>query len=104
MPNAEILSKLEPQLIADAWLYPSDGGGRQHPISPGWGCPCFPQDGTSSSGWDAWPLLGSEPMQPGERRRLGFVFVSGDEAVKVISSAGRFLLWEFRYIGEAEVI
>lgn len=100
MPTAETLSKLEPELIADVWLYPSDAGGRSHAVHPGWGCPCF----ANEEGWDGWPLLGSDFMQPGERRRLGFVFLSGEEAAKAIKTAGRFLLWEGRYIGEAKVV
>jgi hypothetical protein len=49
------------------------------------------------------PLLESE-MMPGERRRLGFIFLSGAGAVLALRPGGRFYLWEGRIIGEAEII
>jgi len=55
-------------------------------------------------GWDALPLLRDEALHPGEARRLGFVFLSGQEAVDAIKEAGRFYLWEGRFIGEATVV
>jgi hypothetical protein len=55
-------------------------------------------------GYDGWPLLGDRPLRPGEQRRLGFVFGSGAEAASVLRNAGRFFLWEGRFIGEARVV
>lgn len=52
---------------------------------------------------DAWPLLDC-PFAPGERRRLGFVFLGGEEAASTFRNAGKFYLWEGRFIGEATVI
>jgi len=43
-------------------------------------------------------------MSPGEIRRLGFVFLSGDEAASQLRQAGHFYLWEGGFIGEATVI
>jgi hypothetical protein len=43
-------------------------------------------------------------MIPGERRRLGFVFLSGATAVLALRSCERFYLWEGRFIGEAEIV
>jgi hypothetical protein len=39
-----------------------------------------PKTRAANSGWDGFPLLASE-MVPGEKRRLGFIFLSGAEAV-----------------------
>jgi hypothetical protein len=40
-------------------------------------------------------------LAPGDRRRFGFVFVSGDEAANVLREEGAFYLWEGGFIGEA---
>ncbi|MGB6451747.1 MAG: hypothetical protein WBE92_13425 [Steroidobacteraceae bacterium] len=45
----------------------------------------------------------SGPMAPGERRQLGFVFLSGEEAAAQLRRSGRFFLWEGRFIGEGIV-
>lgn len=42
-------------------------------------------------------------MLAGEHRRVGFVFLSGEEAAAALRKAGRFFLWEGRCIGEAVV-
>lgn len=55
------------------------------------------------TGYDGWPLLGDTPIEPGEQRRLGFVFLSGEEAAGIMRDAGTFYLWEGRFIGEARV-
>jgi hypothetical protein len=55
-------------------------------------------------GWDAFPLLGEEPLLPGGQRPLGFHFVTGDEAGAIMRKAGLFYLWEGRFIGEATVL
>jgi hypothetical protein len=55
-------------------------------------------------GYDGWPLLGDKPMTAGEHRRVGFVFLSGEEAATAFRKAGRFFLWEGRCIGEAVVV
>ena len=57
----------------------------------------------NQAGWDAWPLL-EEPLEPGDRRRLGLVFLSGEETADVFRRTGRFYLWEGRFIGEAVVV
>ena len=51
-----------------------------------------------------WPLLGDTPIEPGERRRLGFVFLSGEEAAVIMRQAGTFYLWEGGFVGEAKVV
>ena len=60
--------------------------------------------GEPLEGWDALLLLRDQPLNPGETRRLGFVFLSGQEAVKPLRAAGRFYLWDGRFIGEAVVV
>lgn len=69
----------------------------------GHGCACFANKDTSQGGWDARPLIGDEEMQPGEIRTVGFTFLSGEQAAVEMRKAGRFYLWEGRFIGEAEV-
>jgi hypothetical protein len=91
-----------PDLTADLYLYPTDAGGRKSAIALGWGCPCS-KDKALVEGWDCYPLLHSE-MMPGERRTLGFVFLSGAEATSALIANDRFYLWEGSFIGEAKII
>jgi len=50
-------------------------------------------------GRDSRLLLNGEPLQLGQTRRIGFVFLSPDSAA-IFKSAGKYL-WEGRIIGEA---
>jgi len=43
-------------------------------------------------------------MQPGERRRVGFVFLMGETAARIIQNARKFSLWEGSFVGEAIVV
>jgi hypothetical protein len=45
-----------------------------------------------------------EELKPGDQRRLGFVFLSGEEAASELRKASTFYLWEGRFIGEAVVV
>lgn len=101
--RAEALRAMSPQLIADVTLYPTAEGGKTLAAQPGWGCPCAVSKSSPLICWDAWPLL-EEPLAPGDRRRVGFVFLSGEEAADILRKAGRFYLWEGRFIGEAVVV
>jgi hypothetical protein len=103
MPSAESLRAKSPQLIADVKLYPTDEGGRKSAAQPGWGCPCCCSKSPMIDCYDGWPLL-EEPLAPGDHRRLGFVFLSGQEAADVFRRAGSFYLWEGRIVGEAVVV
>jgi hypothetical protein len=98
----ERLARGLPDLTADLYLYPTEAGGKGFPIALGWGCPCS-GDTKLLEGWDGYPLLESD-MMPGERRRLGFVFLSGERAVNALRSHERFYLWEGRCIGEATIV
>jgi hypothetical protein len=104
MPSAKTLWTLTPQLIADVTLYSTSLGGRKSPAPPGWGCPCCCSKSSPIVGYDGWPLLEDPPLAPGDQRRLGFVFLSGNEAIEVFRKAGKFFLWERGFIGEAIVV
>ena len=103
MTRADALRSMQPQLVADVVLYPTEQGGRPTAAYPGWGCPCVVSKTLPLVGYDGWPLLGDEPINPGESRRLGFVFLA-PEGLEAISRAGSFYLWEGRFIGEATVV
>ena len=94
----------EPELTADVTLVRTEDGGRQGPVMPGYGCLVTISQNEPFEGWDALLLLRDEPLQPGETRRLGFVFLSGQKAVEALRTAGRFFLWEGTFIGEAVVV
>ena len=49
-------------------------------------------------------LLGEPPLALGESRRVGFVFLSGKEAVDALTAAGKFYLWENGLFGEATAL
>ena len=92
----------KPDLVADLYLYPTKAGGKTKPIQLGYGCPCSASKDTSEA-WDGYPLLNGE-MMPGERRQVGFVFLSGLDAVDALASGDSFYLWEGRFIGEARIV
>jgi len=91
-----------PDLVVELFLYPTTDGGRKSAINMVWGCPCSAQK-TLEDGWDGYPLLDRE-LAPGEHRRVGFVFLSGQTAVAALKPHSRFYLWEGRFIGEAEIV
>jgi hypothetical protein len=102
--RAEALKRLQPNLIVDLHLYATADGGRNQPIPPGWGCPCFADRQQTADGWDGSPILGDEWMHPGETRRVGYFFLSGDEAAAALSQKPAFYLRENRIIGEARIV
>lgn len=104
MPGPDQLRGASAQLTADLILYPSSEGGRTLTALPGWGCPCAISKSQPIVAYDEWPLLGDTTLEPGARRRLGFVFLSGEEAAQIMIKAGKFYLWEGRFIGEAVVV
>jgi hypothetical protein len=101
--RAEALRTMSPHLIADVTMYPTPNGGKKLVAQPGWGCPCTVSQSSQPNGYDAWPLL-EEPLAPGDRRRLGFVFLSGEEAADIFRKAGIFYLWEGRFVGGTVVV
>lgn len=93
----------EPQLVATVSLYPTADGGRREPMMPGFLFPVTVGNTTPLHVWDALPLLRDKPFAPGETRRIGLVFLSGQEAATELRRAGKFYLWDGRFIGEAIV-
>lgn len=91
-------------LVADVTLYATSEGGKKIAMRPGFGCPCFASKSEPLGGFDGWPKLEDTPMEPGEKRRLEFFFLSGEVAAEAFRNAGKFYLWEGRFIGEAEVV
>jgi hypothetical protein len=107
------MRELTPSFVADLVLYATEDGGRKQPAYLGFCCPCFLQKielktgseglATNPPAYSACPLLGDEPMQPGESRRVGFVTLS-PESAEALASSGRFYLWDGHFIGEAQVV
>jgi len=85
-------------------MYETADGGRATPAAPGWGCPVMVSNVEPLVGFGALLLLRDQALEPGQCRRLGFVFLSPQEAIAAIEEAGRFYLWEGRFIGEAVVV
>jgi hypothetical protein len=102
MSRADMLRAAKADFVVDLTLY----GTAKHPIMLGWGCPCTTQseEGSGWVGYDGWPLLLQGPMSPGESRRVGYVFLSGQQAVNYLRSAEKFYLLEGRIIGEAKIV
>jgi hypothetical protein len=96
------LSENDADVVVDLYLYPEANGGKTKPVAIGWGCPCS-KDKSFAEGWDGYPLLDSE-MTPGERRRVGFVFLSGRDAVEALATYDLFYLWEGKFIGEGRIV
>ena len=106
MTRIDKLRSAKPELIVDLTLYSSECSKRKVPIGLGWGCPCSiaRTNDKKMMAWDGWPLLDSE-MSPGETRRVGYVFLSGEESVRhLLSGGGTFYLWEAGLIGEAKIV
>jgi hypothetical protein len=106
MTRAEFLETAKPDLVVNLKLYATEFGGKKVPIGLGWGSPCTVQSeqGAGWVGYDGWLLLLEGPMSPGESRRVGYVFTSGQEVVEYLRSADKFYVWEGRIIGEAKIV
>lgn len=100
----EFLATVAPHLTARVSLYPECEDGKIYPISLGWGCPCFVEKNKNLLAHDGYPLLGEATMSAGETRELGYWFMLGEEAAIKFRTAGRFFLWEGRFVGEAIVL
>jgi len=92
-----------PDPTAEAYLYPTEDGGRKLPVRLGWGCPCSSKNKAPVEGWTGHPLLQGE-MMPGERWTLGFAFLMGADATSALTAHDKFYLWEAGVIGEANII
>jgi len=106
MANIEYLRGCKPDLIVDLTLWPTEKGGRKSAIRLGYGSPCTVQRerGDEWICWDGWPLLGDTELAPGQSCRVGYTFMSGQQAVEALSVNGKFYLWEGHLIGEAQIV
>ncbi len=102
--RAATINAKKPDLTAEVFLYPIEDGGRRSAIQPGYGCPCFSHKDKRESGWDGWMQLGDREFAPGETRKVGFCFLSGEKAVRALEISDVFYLWEGKIIGEATII
>lgn len=103
MTRDELLESNAPDLIAEVFLYSAEEGGRTIPAFHGWGCPLMISKVKPLVGYDAWPLLGDTSLLPGTVSRLGFVF-SNKDGIEIMKAAGKFFLFEGRFIGEATIV
>ena len=110
--RAEMVMSRPPDLVAEVVLYTTELGGASLTKLPGWGCMCCEskdsfitgEDGKKYRfGYDGWPQL-TEPMGPGEQRRLGFVFLLSEESAEALRKVRKFYLWEGKFIGEAVIV
>lgn len=92
-----------PDLVADVYLYSATEGGKVDPVRQGYFPPCFPEKDRASGGWDARMQLGDIVFEPGTTRRIGFVFL-WLESLEQAKKAGKFYLWDCRFIGEAKIV
>jgi hypothetical protein len=104
MGRIELQRTAEPQLTADVTMYSTEQGGKDRPALPGYGCPCIISQKEPLEAWDGILLLRDQALLPGDIRRLGFVFLSGEEAAHDLRQAGRFYLWDGGFVGEAIVV
>ena len=105
MSRLAFLKSATPHLIADVRMYATENNGRKTSAVLGWGVPCIVSLAEPLTGWDAWPIFDDgRPLAPGESRRVGFHFLSGDEPARIMREAGHFYLWEGRVVGEAVVV
>lgn len=100
MSIVDFINGATPHLIADIRLYSSEEGGRTQPILPGFRCIGMCSQSPPRVGHDVLPLL-FQPLAPGETRRIGFALLSPEDAIPSFTAAGRFYLWDGRFIGEA---
>lgn len=92
----------EPDLIADVTFYTAEAGGKTAPVASGYGCPCKVSKTGPMPGWDARLIFDGPPIVPGQKRRVGFAFLTR-EGAQTIASAHHFFLWDGRFVGEATV-
>ncbi len=97
--RAQHFKAMRPQSIAELTLFPREQSTRKTAVQPGWGCLCFRSRTAPANGWDGHPNL-DEPLELGSTRVVGFIFLSGEEAVQALSARPSFFLWERGFIGE----
>lgn len=91
------------RLLADVSLRLSKEGGRQTPLLSGYRCPCLVSQTAPIQGFDARLEFEGAPLEPGQKRRIRFDFLT-QEGAEAMRMSRRFFLWEGRIIGEAAVV
>jgi hypothetical protein len=97
------MKDVQPAFTARVTLYTTEQGGRKGPIIGEWfGCPLkFNQ--ADMTAWDCRLLTKNEPLEPGETKDFGIVFLT-PEIGPVFALAKKFYLWEGHIIGEAHCV
>lgn len=91
------------RLLADVSLRLSNEGGRRTPLISGYRCPCLVSQTAPIQGFDARLEFEGAPLEPGQKRRIRFDFLTR-EGAEAMRMSQRFFLWEGRIIGEAAVV
>lgn len=91
----------EPDLFANVSFYAPQSGGRTKPIPAGLGVPCKVSE-TASNAWDARLYFDGPPIQAGETRKVGLLFLTS-EGKQAIRNGQHFFIWEGRIVGEGTV-
>jgi len=99
-----LADRLEPEMIVDLRLYPAVESPLNGPLLDRFRCPCSPEKNTNVEGWTCMGLLGERPLELGETRRVGLVFLVPEKAIPILKSAGTFYLWSGGFFGEATVV
>ena len=98
---------MDPHLYFEMTFYPATEGGPQRAISSGYRIPCCasktPPRSSQTHAWDGVLIFEGEPIEPGETRRVGVAFLSGDEAARAFEQSGTLFLWEGGFRGEAKL-
>jgi hypothetical protein len=87
--RAERLNAMPPQSIADVTLYQTSGDGKKLAALPGYGCLSCITKTSPVFGYTGFLQI-HNTLAPGETQRLGFIFLIGKEAAKVLSNSGTF--------------
>ena len=97
------LTELVPDLVADVRFYPASEGGPTQPVRANLRCDCAVTNHNPGMMHTAELLLGTEPMDSGDSRRTGFVFLT-NEGADAMRKTGTFYLWKGRFFGEATIV
>lgn len=97
---------MEPDMIGLVRLYRTEDGGKKLPLEPDhkYYSSIAMTDPEMREGHSLRLIIGGLPalMMPGESAEMPMKFLT-DEGARVMREAGRFYLWEGRFIGEVEV-
>ena len=97
------MDDIAPDLLVDAYIYPTSVSGRVRPVPNGYPCPCRPDRDVPVFA-DCRFLLDGKPLQPGERRRVELAVLGGKSYADWLRGFGKFYFWELGIFGEAIVV